>query len=261
MSREYFGVFQNEGHLMQGCFKAGLHRLCNAESGQPSDYYGGFFLYSIGLERLLKIIYLLDFWHDNQRFPTNEQLRALAGNTGHHIAKLHGTISKLFEKYAVTSDKIWDLDDLDHKILDFVSSFNNGSRYFNLDQLTGKELNEEENPIRKWQEVYYELYSIGHPTELIAISVGQKLEQEMTDRESWGHGAIMMWARPAMCWRLVRILIPLRDLLIAVRKVCHVKDIETTEDTEIPWMEEFLDFVCEDKTLIFERDEESNWPY
>lgn len=91
--------------------------------------------------------------------------------------------------------------------------------------------------------------------------MGEKIEQEMTDSEIWRHGAIMMWARPAMCWRLVRILIPLRDLLTSVREVCHAKCGKTTGDCEIPWMEEFLDFVCEDKSLIFERDEESNWPY
>jgi hypothetical protein len=262
MSGESFGIFQNEGHLMQGCFKSGLHRLRNAESGQPSDYYSGFFLYSIGLERLLKIIYLLDYRNQNQTFPTNEQLRDLAGKTGHDIEKLHGIISQYFSRYKVASDMgEWALDDLDRKILGFVSSFNNGSRYFNLDQLTGKQLKEEKNPIRRWQEVYYELYKLGHPNEITNVSVGGKLEQEMTDREIWGHGAVMMWARPAMCWRLVRILIPLRDLLIAVREANHAKEARATEDSAIPFMEEFLDFVCADKSLIFEPDEESNWPY
>jgi hypothetical protein len=43
-------LLQNEGALMQGCFKSALTGLRAATSGERGPFYAGFFNYAIGLE-------------------------------------------------------------------------------------------------------------------------------------------------------------------------------------------------------------------
>ena len=58
-----FLLLQNEGYLMQGCFKSSLKNLRQAQNGERGQFYSACFNYAIGLERLLKVLLLLDHWH------------------------------------------------------------------------------------------------------------------------------------------------------------------------------------------------------
>ena len=60
-----------------------------------------------------------------------------------------------------------------------------------------------------------------------------------------------------MRWRLVKLLVPLQSLLIAIREKIHAEDHQITDDASVPYMEEFLDFVCGDKNVILESED---WP-
>lgn len=70
---------------------------------------------------------------------------------------------------------------------------------------------------------------------------------------------MVLWS-PHICWRLVQLLIPLQALLIAVREQVQKDDLTRggeDADPSVPFMEEFLDFVCEDKTIVLEPED---WP-
>jgi hypothetical protein len=70
------------------------------------------------------------------------------------------------------------------------------------------------------------------------------------------HGKMRL-VLPEICWRLVKILIPMQVLLITIRERVHKEDVQKGGDASVPFLEEFLDFVCEDKTVVLESED---WP-
>lgn len=244
---------------MQGCFKTSLRALRHAPSGEPGPFYSAFFNYAIGLERLLKVILMLDHWHDERKFPNNDRLKKYGGKSGHNVAMLHESMLPLFPKYHLERNNKWELDAINKDILNFLADFANGSRYFNLDQLAGSS-NHGENPIYRWQRFFYRAYAHDHPKADPIITKPDVSEDAMSTSELTSHHVIMMAARPHICWRLVQLLIPLQSLLIAIREQVHNDDVAigiANPDPSVPFMEEFLDFVCEDKTIVLESED---WP-
>jgi hypothetical protein len=75
------------------------------------------------------------------------------------------------------------------------------------------------------------------------------------------HHLIIAAASPLMCWRLVQIILPLQELLIAISQEVRQDDFkvggEDTDPSIPPNLEEFLDFVCGDKNVILESED---WP-
>src|SRR2546430_2742380 len=107
MFSETFTLLQNEGYLMQGCFKSSLSGVLQAPSAQPGPFYSAFFNYAIGLERLLKLLLMLDHWHDDRKFPENSQLKLYGGRSGHNVEMLHNSVLRLFPKYKVVLKTSW----------------------------------------------------------------------------------------------------------------------------------------------------------
>jgi len=46
-------------------------------------------------------------------------------------------------------------------------------------------------------------------------------------------------------------------LLIAIRERVHEEDIQEGGEATVPFLEEFLDFVCEDRAVVLESE---GWP-
>ena len=256
MFPENFTLLQNEGFLMQGCFKSSLRGLRQASSAEPGQFYSVFFNYVIGLERLLKIILMLDRWHDKREFPDNKQLQ----DYGHKVDKLYQFVRPLFPKYKVEWKTNWELDAINGDLLIFLASFANGSRYFNLNQLTEPTNNQGENPIYRWQRLFYRAYQQDNPKAEKIVTRPDVSEDTMSTTELARHHVIMMATRPYICWRLVQLVIPLQALLVAICEQIRNDDLAlggASADSSVPFMEEFLDFVCEDKTIIFESED---WP-
>lgn len=76
------------------------------------------------------------------------------------------------------------------------------------------------------------------------------------------HHIIIVAASPHMCCRLVQLLVPLQELLIAINQEIRQDNFkiggDDTDPSIPPDMNEFLDFVCGEKTTILESDD---WPY
>ena len=146
MFPQTYTLLQNEAFLMQGCFKSSLSELRKAPNAQPSHFYAVFFNFSIGLERLLKILLLLDKWHLERKFLTDDELKAKAEASlasrrkkakGHNVENLYNDACALFHKYVVEWNNVYDLDSINRDLLNFLASFANGSRYYNLNVLAG----------------------------------------------------------------------------------------------------------------------------
>src|SRR5205807_1919412 len=102
-------------------------------SAERGPFYVAFFNYATGLERLLKIIVLLDHLHQHGKFLNNSELK----RHGHNVELLYERAKKLFGRYGVEWKVGYEPDGINRSLLSFFSDFANGSRYFNLDTLAG----------------------------------------------------------------------------------------------------------------------------
>jgi hypothetical protein len=257
-SETTFALLQNEGYLMQRCFKSSLRELRLVSSGEPGQFYFVFFNYGIGFERLLKIILMLDQWHKAREFPTDGELKKYGGNSGHNLEKLHESVRPLFLEYKIEWKTNWDLDAINKDFIVFLASFANGNRYFNLAQLADYKKHYKENPVWQWEELFYRVYNEN------CLKDGDRKARKPNPPEEpgWGHHAVMAGASPHVCWRLIQLLIPLQALLIAICEQIHKDDFRLDgqdANPSVPYMEAFLDFVCDDKAIILESKDYEDW--
>jgi hypothetical protein len=261
MIPETFKLLQNEGALMQGCFKSSLSGLRTANSAERGLFYAAFFNYAIGLERLLKVLLLLDSWHRERRFPDNEALKQQGGRSGHDVEKLYESARKLISRYGVEWKAAYDPDEINRDLLNFLADFANGSRYFNLDNLAGP--SKSADPVQRWETLLYRVHAKDiakeQPTDT-AGAVRVPDPDSLSLGKLAGHHAKIAAASRHICWRLVQLLVPLQALLIAVCEQVHADDLKIGGESaapSVPYMEEFLEFVCDDNSIILKSED---WP-
>jgi hypothetical protein len=256
MFPDTFTLLQNEGYLMQGCLKASLSGILAGTNAQPGPLYAAFFNYATGMERLLKILLLLDKWHREGQFLTNEELKA----KGHKLQNLHQDVLPLFQQYGVTWEASYGPDKINAELLSFLSDFANGSRYYNLNALADGTAQAEKNPIYRWQRLFYQSYQQDYPNPEPIKSKPDMPEDAMSMSQLSGHHIIIAATRPNLCWRMVQLLVPLKELLIVLREQVHKKDLAKGRphpSQSVPYMEDFLEFVCSDKEAL----RSEGWPY
>lgn len=268
-----FLLLQNEGLLMQGCFKTSLAALRTMHSAQSGPGYVVFFNYSIGLERLSKVLLLLDHWHRNRQFPSESELKQYGGKGGHDVEMLYKSVTNLFQQYGVEQHDKLEVDATDEKLLNFLSGFAKRSRYFNLNTLTGPATMAD--PLGEWADLLREVYkqdvpAQDHLPELDELDIlvdhiegnanmnstaeGCKL---VTQSEHVRDQSRLALALPLICWRLVKLLVPLQSLLVVIQERISEDDHRIDGEASVPVMWEFLDFVCEDRNVILKSVE---WP-
>jgi len=131
---------------------AGLGALRSANYATTGLYSHAFFSLSIGLERLLKILFLIDHaLHNEGSYPSDKELK---DEFGHDLVKLFSRARKIHEslpskdrRYAFSSGGIED------DIISFLSKFAKTTRYYNLNYLgSASDTDELKDPIREWFE-------------------------------------------------------------------------------------------------------------
>ena len=127
-----------EGSLTAFSLAEGLDCLRKASVYEKGMYYQAFFSLSIGIERLLKLIIIYDHRaKNNGNFPENKEIKA----KGHD----------LYEMFNVVVPNILK-NDLYNSTINFLSDFAKTTRYYNLDVLTGKEI-QKLNPLEEWNNI------------------------------------------------------------------------------------------------------------
>ncbi len=258
MFPETFTLLQHEGFLMQGCFKSSLSGLLAIRNAQPGPIYAAFFNYAVGLERLLKILLLLDKWHRERTFLTDAELRAKR----HGVENLYNDARALFTQYGLTWDLAYGPDQINIDLLRFVAGFANGNRYYNLDALVGASHKQAENPIYSWQRLFYQAYAADHPKAEPITTKPDMPEDSMSLSELSRHHVIIAAAAPHICCRMTHLLVPMQQLLFAVSEQVRQDDFNRggpDADPSIPpALDEFLDFITADKSIILSG---GDWPY
>ena len=159
---------------------AGLTALRKANAANTGIYYDAFFNLATGLERLCKIVIIVDYAIDhNGEFPTDSSLKKL----GHNIQKLICETKRIRAKHPCNETlSHFPNDEVVIPAILFLSEFASSTRYYNLDFLHQKS-HVCNDPIRSWHDLvgsevlkkhYTERISKNHRT--TAKSVGDELE-------------------------------------------------------------------------------------
>ncbi|MGW3287540.1 hypothetical protein ACWDR3_23190 [Streptomyces sp. NPDC001002] len=145
-------IFQpllHEAGLAAHTLCIGLTTLRKANYQQTERYYGGFFNYTIGLERVMKLTILLDSLVEDGKFPSNKQLKDAYG---HDLNKLLRAVQEIRAKLD-QSELRWQLPhpDIIDDAVTFLAEFAKTTRYYNLDVLSGKAPSLD--PVARWFQV------------------------------------------------------------------------------------------------------------
>ena len=126
----------------------GLTSIRKYNFTSKGSFYSGMFSVTIGLERILKLILLLNYKINNNCYPDDDFLR----RKGHKIKALIKDCKEINDNLIDTklknSQETFD-DLLVRKIVNFLTQFSTDTRYYNLNVVTGESTNLNE-PLAHW---------------------------------------------------------------------------------------------------------------
>jgi len=146
-----FRPFMRESALARMSLAEGLANLRKAHHMDAGYYHQAFFGLSIGLERLLKLIVLIDhaLTHDGALPATQEFKTAY----GHDLTRLFAQAIVIRERLDDEGETLrWGVPDMEitNRILAVLTEFARVTRYYNLDVLTGADPDAGRDPIAAW---------------------------------------------------------------------------------------------------------------
>ncbi|MGW1489789.1 hypothetical protein [Streptomyces sp. NPDC002402] len=141
-----FMALIHEAGIASHSLCVGLTTLRKANFMQPESYYGGFFGYTIGLERAMKLTILLDCLAEQGKFPSDQQLK---NAYGHDLNKLLAAVQDIRSRID-QNDLKWQLPhpEIIGDAVTFLAEFAKFTRYYNLDILSGK--SPTLDPVARW---------------------------------------------------------------------------------------------------------------
>jgi hypothetical protein len=141
-----------EARLTQAALLSGLEFLRNADYDQPGSFYVAFFQLSTGLERLFKLVIILDHnTRHRRRNPTDKELRKV----GHELVDAYRTCRSIADPQGPQAVQWFESDSPEGRLLGLLSEFASGARYYNLDRLAGAARHED--PLIGWYGVHAEI--------------------------------------------------------------------------------------------------------
>jgi hypothetical protein len=271
-----FILLQQEGWLFRTALAQGLTSLRNANLSEKGMYYAAFFGLSIGLERLFKIIIILEYMTKHElNAPTISELKRYGGKSGHDLKKLFNVVCSIEVTTSTHPLNVLKPPSLENEIIDHLSQFGeNCGRYANLNALAyGKNL---ADPLVHWKNITTKIlnqdvpastkqairnraavlanavagvtYVVGHDIDKTPLSIHQSIEIPQLQA---------LAARQAVL-RISRILLAIKHLLKDVNeRVLHENHKLFPGKTAVPFMCEFLDFVPLDEQITLRK---KRWP-
>lgn len=145
-------LLEQEGLLAQACLCNGLTALRRANLGDKKGlFYSAFFELSIGFERTLKLVLILDHMARNQLVPPDSET---VEDYGHKLRSLFDAAKGVCAVHGLTALDAFQPDSLPIVILGFLDNFAHpGGRYSNINKLTGHKHQTMADPIAQWGEI------------------------------------------------------------------------------------------------------------
>lgn len=142
-------AFCREAAIAGQSISAGLAALRRANYASTGLYSHAFFSLSIGLERMGKLIFIVDHMRKNNgAIPSEAALREIGHSIERlfsHIEEIHFALPDQGGRYPLPKDGI------ERRIISFLSEFNQKTRYYNLNYLSNpKTPANARDPIALW---------------------------------------------------------------------------------------------------------------
>ena len=141
-----FYLLLNETELASMSLCAGMTALNKASTTQKAYYNQFLFSFSIGFERLVKVVHLMSYAVEHHgEFPDNKFLK----NMRHNIISSVVNLKDIYFKFgAELKYESMMNEHIALKILEVISEFAVGGRYYNLNELTNG--SRYEDPRNRW---------------------------------------------------------------------------------------------------------------
>lgn len=261
-----FYLLAQECDLAKAALLGAFTAFSYMDVSKPGTMYSAFFQAATGLERLMKLVVVINHnvKHDLSN-PTDSQLR----NIGHDLVVLYDRCAAIADELSLATPPWFKKeDDLERKMLVFLSRFAKGARYYNLDAIVGKR--KTPDPIGEWVKVH-QLIAEEH----IPYKKREKLNEEAIRYcdnlhaygfDRWHDGqyvpvvdicyltSLLQKGNPYCVWTLVCILKPFYELLDALCERAHEMEIAKGIDGPvIPHATEFFPFLLTTLDLVKRR--------
>jgi len=271
-----FVLLQQEGYLIRTSLAQGLTALRNANLSDKGQYYAAFFGLSIGIERLLKVILILDHTARNSlNAPPTSALKRQAGRTGHDLTALFVAAQALQSSRDPHPLAFMRPQTLEHDILTHLSDFAEAcGRYANLDALSTSR--PPADPLARWKDISTRILEVDVPerSKRLARQKATALSTALADStivrafdldkrqlsvHEWFETPSMQdLAAARAVVRVLRILSPLADFLEEVnRRASKTAHRIAPNEPSVPFVRDFLVYLSVDKTIALRR---KRWP-
>lgn len=262
-----FLLLQQEGYLISSCLTTGLTELRVANVHNKGAFYSALFNLSVGIERLLKAIVIMEYMlNNNLSVPTQKQLKVY----GHNIIELYKSAGTTANKWDVQVPSCSALDSTSQDILTLLSDFAQTTRYHNLDALSSAKTGKD--PLAHWGEIILSILNqdvtekqrtkiltqanvIARAIDDISFTLMLGLDQQpLTTEEALALPGLHDQAVKYAVLKIVIILSPIRDLISVLSHEAYNLGVS---DPPFPQMQEFLEWLWDDRQYVLRK---KKWP-
>lgn len=261
-----FLLLQQEGYLLSSSLSNGLTELRSAHVHNKGAFYTSLFNLSVGFERLLKAIVIIDHMLNHQlAVPTKRQLQS----RGHNIVDLYDECERIGVSRNFLIPGRAQLDATNNELLQLLSDFARVTRYHNLDALSASHtcpdplarMNQlliailaHDVPQRQQDKVLNQAGIIVTRIDDITFTLMHGLDQRpLSTSDALSLPGLHERAVRFAVLRIVKLLAPLRDLLADVSHGAY----GLGPAPAFPQMQEFLDWLWDDRRYVLRK---RKWP-
>ena len=177
---DLFVHLQNEAQLANNALLNGLSEIADADFSdyKKGKFYSGTFQLGIALERIFKLIIILNHMKNNKLTPpTSKEIR----KDGHDIATLYKKVKEISGKNKINNVFLRE-DNYELDIILTLSKIAETARYYNLDKLKNADTSSQ-SPFKDWDREN-PLHAITQTIEVIYVNlcpdhIRQKRENEI----------------------------------------------------------------------------------
>ena len=262
-----FLLLEQEGFLISSCLGNGLTNLRSAHVQNKGAFYSSLFNLSIGIERLLKALVIIEhIVMNNLSVPTKQQLR----NYGHNIQELYDQCVKIANTRGVALPDRNSLNPIQKEIISLLSDFAQTTRYHNLDALNPSHVGRD--PLDHWGEILTAILGqdvpkaqkekilrqsnlVASAIDDITITIMHGLDKTpLSTEEALALPGLHDQAAKYAVLHVVNLLAPLHKL---TSELSHLAYTLNTSEPVFPQMPEFIDWLWNDRQHVLRK---KRWP-
>ncbi len=268
-------LLEQEGLLAQACLCNGLTALRRANLGDKKGlFYSAFFELSIGFERVLKLVLILDHMARNQLVPPDSKA---VEDYGHKLCALLDAARSVCAVRNVTALDGFQANSLPILILGFLDDFAHpGGRYSNINKLTGHKHQKMVDPIARWGEISSQIMQTqATPREreraqmigqMASIAFGDAAASLMSDLDQQHMDVAPLHVRASeldtaakyAIYALVTLIAVLRDVIDSLCDSAWAVNLAAQSGAaDVPAMKEFFQFAWAERQYVMRK---RRWP-